>query len=201
LSPTKRPTPNSQGERSRTAIIGAAAALFADAGYRGTSLATIAAAVGMTQPGLLHHFPSKEDLLLAVLEQHYNEDSRVVDHGLQTGGLELFDALDDLVARNAAAPAHVRLLAVLVAEALTESHPAHDHFVARYRRVRSTLQQTLRDEQRRGEISADTDVDNLALLIVSVMDGLQLQWMLDPDVDMLSSFRSFVAIIQRAVRT
>jgi AcrR family transcriptional regulator len=154
----------------------------------------------MTQPGLLHHFPSKQALLLAVLEQHYTEDSGVVDRDLETEGLQMFSTLEDLVARNGAAPAHVRLLSVLVAEALTESHPAHEYFVARYRRVRSTLREALREEQRQGEISDDVDVDNLALLLVSVMDGLQVQWMLDPDVDMVTSFRSMIATIQRAVR-
>ena len=57
-----------RGERSKETILEAALPLFARQGYRGASLASIASAAGLTQPGLLHHFPSKEELLLGLLD-------------------------------------------------------------------------------------------------------------------------------------
>lgn len=63
--PTVRRRP---GQR-RAEILAAATEAIASKGFRGTSLADIALVVGVSQPGLLHHFPSKEQLLLAVLEQ------------------------------------------------------------------------------------------------------------------------------------
>ncbi|PIM65795.1 TetR family transcriptional regulator, partial [Streptomyces sp. JV178] len=42
---------------------------FARWGFHASSLARIAKDAGITQGGLLHHFPSKEDLLLHVLER------------------------------------------------------------------------------------------------------------------------------------
>ena len=51
-----------------------AARLFAATGYRGTSLADVAQAAGLSNAGLLHHFPSKEQLLIEVLRRRDEAD-------------------------------------------------------------------------------------------------------------------------------
>src|SRR5580658_9040189 len=66
-----------RGEESREAILAAARQLFGQRGFRGTSLASIAEAAGLSQPGLLHHFPSKTDLLLAVLASRDASDGQM----------------------------------------------------------------------------------------------------------------------------
>ena len=50
------------------AIIRAAATVFHQKGYHGATMAEIAAEVNLTAGSLYHHFPSKEDLLSAVLD-------------------------------------------------------------------------------------------------------------------------------------
>ncbi len=48
-----------------------AQALFAERGYGGTSLRDIAKRIGIKAPSLLHHFPSKQQLYLAVLDKMF----------------------------------------------------------------------------------------------------------------------------------
>ncbi len=48
-----------------------AQALFAERGYRGASLRDIAKRIGIKAPSLLHHFPSKQQLYLAVLDKMF----------------------------------------------------------------------------------------------------------------------------------
>lgn len=54
-------------ERTRRAILDAAEQLFTERGSK-ASLADIAAAAGVTQSGLRHHFPHRESLIKGVIE-------------------------------------------------------------------------------------------------------------------------------------
>src|SRR5436305_7818678 len=58
----------SDGERSRSAILGEAARLVTIDGLSGLSLAHLAEAVGMSKSGLFAHFGSKEELELATVD-------------------------------------------------------------------------------------------------------------------------------------
>lgn len=53
---------------SRQRILLEAAALFVRHGYHGTSTRDIAAAVGVRQQSLFHHFPSKQHILVELLD-------------------------------------------------------------------------------------------------------------------------------------
>lgn len=59
---------NAEGEdRTRERILRQASQLFARKGYTGTSTREIAAAVGIRQPSLFHHFASKREILETLL--------------------------------------------------------------------------------------------------------------------------------------
>jgi AcrR family transcriptional regulator len=197
---SKQPNParTTRGQRSRDAILAAAVGQLAEDGYRGASLASIAAAVNMSQQGVLHHFPSKERLLLALLEEKYHEDGRRLESSLDQEGLGMLRALQSLVEHNQSQPEMVRLFCALVAESLSARHPAHDYFLQRYAKIRARMERSLREGQAAGTVRADADVERLVPLVVAVMDGLQIQWLLDPtSVDMVSAFALFAELLTR----
>jgi AcrR family transcriptional regulator len=202
--PTKRTTTTttsrtSRGKRSREAILAAAVSQLSEDGYRGASLASIAAAVNLTQQGVLHYFPSKERLLLALLDEKYHEDGRRLEASLEQEGLGMLHALESLVQHNQQQPEMVRLFAALVAESLSSRHPAHHYFVQRYRKVRARMLRSVRVGQQTGQIRADIDLERLVPVIAAVMDGLQVQWLLDPEVDMLASFALFASLLAQVL--
>src|SRR5690242_9214549 len=92
------------GRASRKAILAAAADVFAENGYRGTSLTEIANRVGMTQPGLLHHFSTKDQLLLAVVQAHEEDNQQKAGmEDLTAEDFRLAVSLEKLAVSNAGA--------------------------------------------------------------------------------------------------
>jgi AcrR family transcriptional regulator len=62
-----------RGQRRREAVVDAAAALFVEHGFHGTSVDDLGAAAGISGPGLYRHFPSKDALLMAVLDRLWTQ--------------------------------------------------------------------------------------------------------------------------------
>src|SRR5690625_7060998 len=74
LPPTSAPQgmapPATDPRRSRSdEILDGAAELFAEYGYHGSSLRDISHQVGISHPGMLHHFASKDALLGGVIDR------------------------------------------------------------------------------------------------------------------------------------
>ena len=120
-----------KGRERRDAILAAANEVFATRGFRGASLATIAKRVGMSEPGLLHHFASKEELLLELLKlRDQHDDERIAE--ARAAHAHVLDVLLALCRQNEERPGIVRLFTILAAESVDDDHPAHDWFLARY---------------------------------------------------------------------
>ena len=70
-SHTTRPRrrPRADGERTRSAILRAAASLATVDGLEGLSIGHLAAAIGMSKSGLYAHFGSKQELQLATVQE------------------------------------------------------------------------------------------------------------------------------------
>lgn len=84
---------------------------------------------------------------------------------------------------------------MLVAESIDADHPAHDYFVKRYQKGRQLYKQYFSDVIG-DQLPSESSLDEFAALVMAVWDGLQIQWLLDPDeADLLSSFRLFLRMI------
>jgi AcrR family transcriptional regulator len=172
----------------RAEIVRATLDVIAERGYRGTSLAAVAERVGLTQQGLLHHFPTKEALLVAVLKERDQWDAVPATRWR-------VDLLASLVEYNAMRPGIIQTFSALLGESVTEGHPAREYFTDRYRQVRESMAGMLRAGY--GErLPNGLTPERTAPLLVAVMDGLQYQWLLDPEsVDMPGAFRDFLALL------
>jgi len=182
-----------KGRATRQAILDEAMALFGEVGYRSASLRGIAARSGITHPGLLHHFPTKQALLLAVLAHRDQVDAArfALDHEV---GVAVLDSLVELTALNVTRPGIVELYCVLSAEATAREHPAHEYFAARYARTVSCLTDAFTHAVTVGDAPADLDPASAARRLVALMDGLQVQWLLDRDgVDMVADLRTHLS--------
>lgn len=175
----------------RTEILRAATATFGAKGYKNGPLTEIADQVGMTHAGILHHFGSKDQLLLEVLKFRDASDVEGFHNRRIPDGIELFRHLVRTAFANEGRPGIVQTYTVLSAESVTDDHPGRDYFVDRYRTLRSEIDHAFRvmcDE--RGLTAPDT-IDRAAAAILGVMDGLQVQWLLEPDSVQLAEASAF----------
>ena len=82
---------------TREAILVEARRLFALHGYDGTSLNTIAEAVGVRRPSLLHHFPSKEALYSEVFLWSLGDWAELVQEAVEAPGHEGWNKVDYVI--------------------------------------------------------------------------------------------------------
>ena len=183
--------------RDRTEdILKEATKIFGIHGFRGTTLSSVAEAVGLSEPGLLHYFPSKVNLLQSVLEYRDRQDIERLMGKFSSGNPPLFTALNKLMTDNEKKPVMIRLFTVLVGESIRKDHPSNDFFKDRYNRARKRIAENLTILSEAGEIKQDVDIDKVATLIIAMMDGLQIQWLLHPEEVCLSdSFNLFSDIM------
>lgn len=169
----------------REEILAAATELIAASGFNGVPLAAFAAASGLTKAGLLHHFASKDDLLIAVLRRRDELDAAAVTDGARPAAdaAEARAMMTALVRRNLAQRSIVQLYTVLSAEALDPAHPAHEYFRQRLKASRAMLERQVYAWHPRPDVAA---VELLAFL-----DGLQVNWLRDPGIDFPAQWAAF----------
>ena len=141
----------------------------------------LAEAVGLSQAGLLHYFDSKEELFTSVLRKRDEVQSRAFTREQEPAGIDEFLAL---VRDNADVPGLVRLYVNVSAAASDPDHAGHDYFRARTAHIRSLFVPVLTEVKQRGRLPDDLDPQRLARILVAITDGLQVQWLMDPSIDM-----------------
>jgi AcrR family transcriptional regulator len=187
--PPRRPAaeralkPQAKTTERREAVLRAALSVFGAHGYNKGALAEVAEQAGMTHAGVLHHFGSKEGLLIAVLRYRDGEGVAGVAARPQVEGPAFLGHLLSTVEENTTQPGVVQTYTVLSGESVTMGHPAQEYFRGRLANLRTKLVGVF-DEVTGGRADP-ADLKDAASALIAVMDGLQVQWLLDPDeVDM-----------------
>jgi AcrR family transcriptional regulator len=181
-----------RAEARREAILDAAMAEIAERGYRATTLAAVAERVGLTQPGVLHYFPSKKHLLIGVLEARDQWDTAAL---LARSTDVRLSHLEQIVEFNAGRPGVVQTYTALAAESTTGQHPAREYFTERYAAARDAFALLLHKEFG-DQLPGGLTPEQAAPLLIAMLDGMQIQWLLAPDeVDMADAFRNFVSLL------
>jgi len=186
-----RPARYAKGLAKREEILTTALDVIARTGYRGTSVKELATAVGLSQAGLLHYFSSKEELFAEILAKR----DAVNEEASAERGESVLEGLVAIVRHNADVPGLVQLYAQFSVEASDPGHPAHEVFVERYARVRAILAADIDARKAAGTVGPTIDAAVTAGVLIAAADGLQTQWLLDPEVDMAAHLSSLVSLL------
>ena len=176
----------------RQQIVDAAAEVFSCVGYRKGSLREVANKVGLSQAGVLHHFPSKEHLLEAVLSWRDGQTARLMGDPLPEG-VDFLRGLVRAAEHNATTPGLVELHVIVSAEGTSAGHPLRGYFTGRYAAVLGHTRQAFERAAELGQLRRGTDCASAARTLIALMDGLQVQWLLAPDqIDMAGDLRRYL---------
>lgn len=172
-------TRNQSPEKTRQSIIDKARELIMAQGVKGTSIADIARTTGMSKGTLFYYYPSKNNLIFDVTDQHFEQVTRtlvkVMTARKNEDPRELFK-LGFTGIINEAARGQLNLY--LVQDAVTGNEELKERFKQKYEDWRQMMLQLLKD------IFPDNDEKELVLyasILVAVLDGLIIQWLLDPE--------------------
>ena len=187
----------------RSRILDEAIGLIGERGYYGFTVNELAKRCGLSNPGLLHYFPSKPAVLLAVLEELEAREAEVmlplvqmVEHELRGDGAKagVFAILRTIVVRGGARPEQIRLLGALQAESLNPAHPAHDWWANRETVLLGFFARLL------GPHVAEPD--RVARQLLAMLDGLGAQWLrATPPFDMVAEWESALARLLPELRS
>lgn len=189
--PPHRPRSYAKGVARRQEILDRAFEVFAEKGAEGTSLRAIAEKIGVSHAALLHYFGSREELLVEVLREGARR------HSPPEGETDVVGMMVRAAERNVTIPGLVALYTTLLAGSLeADKKYSRKFFAARFARVRGELEDLIRAGQSRGTIRQGVEPSAMAALVVAASDGLQTQWLLEPDVAIAQSLQLLERILE-----
>lgn len=181
----------------RRRVLDAAAQCFTRNGFHATSMHEICAAAGMSPGALYRYFPSKEAIIIAIVEEErgarvalFEELDRAPSFvgGLMEMGRKLFSGELPF------------LCADLGPEVVTEA-ARNEKLKAMFDEVEAEMNTAMRRAlskgQERGEIARDLDVDSVLLIISSLGDGLQIRANLEGPATLLDALPGIGILLTR----
>jgi AcrR family transcriptional regulator len=167
------PSPRPAGSSQRQHILATALTLMATQGVDGTSMRNLAAATGLNVASLYHYFPSKRDLLVAVLQDRgFVDDMAAASQTAvsQEPASNVAELLNDMLQSMLEVEDFVRLM---IAEAMRGDDTAYAVGNELFSATQATLEQSLADCKpppcRPGEEAA------LARMLRSLLIGLFIE--------------------------
>jgi AcrR family transcriptional regulator len=163
-------------------------------GHRALTTLAVAQRAGISEAGLLYHYPSKDALLVAALER-FDES--------QLSELEPGEALATAPERAALGVRRtniVHLYTALLAEASDPAHPANAYFKKRWHVGREIQGSDIVLLEERGEVQPAVAPERAALWILAAWDGLQNHGLVDPCFDIDEELRLLIDVVLRRVK-
>lgn len=192
------PKSRQKPQARRALILDEAIRMLGEHGFNGLTVHALADRCAISNAGLLYYFGSKDELLLAVLDEFEQREREVMTPLVEAceacsghsaiAWQAVVKLLHQIVARFTQKPEMARLLFVLQAEALDRTHPAHDWFRQRERLTLDLCTSVL--------VGFVPDPAATGRYLFASMHGLGQHWLRqDRDFDLNQEWRGLSALI------
>jgi len=180
-----RPTRMQRSDETRAALVRSACKLICALGMQGASIDRIAAEAGYTKGAFYVHFASKEDMFLALLDEHFDAELARLDAVLQGAGepvVEARRAAEGFLARIEADPEWRRLYQELANHA-ARNESFRERFADRQRALRVRMAEVF--ERWAADLGAKPSLPaaDVAAMTMCMADGYLLNRIIDPELE------------------
>ncbi|MFD1713785.1 TetR/AcrR family transcriptional regulator [Amnibacterium flavum] len=184
--------PYKRGIERRRQVVVTATDVFGEFGFRGGTLQQVADRVGGTPAAILKLFGSKERLLIAVLDHWGSVTGEIVARGTEERAF--LDGFVELMNYHVNHKGLLQLYTTMAAEASTPQHPAHEFMTNRYRRTLESMRNGFRAASEGGHFRrlSEKQIAHEAEYLLAILDGLEIQFILNPAFDLETSFAAYV---------
>lgn len=179
-------------------ILAAAHRCFVRRGFHAATTAEISEEAGISVAGLYQYFPTKYDLVQALIQNELDADLELIEQLGRSGNvLDGLERIGLAIASDAGTPdaAHLRL--EILAESARDPEVARV-FVAAERRINQALARVISSAQQQGSIDPKLDAKSVAACINAFLDGTFSRLTL-PNKDRDAFVRGSVDLIRRAI--
>ena len=193
-----RPPGYPRGESTRSDILTAAMRIFAHKGYYFTSINDIISAVSITKGAFYHHWASKEELAIEVLEFCTAETQRKLQERLAetTTATQRLDGYMQFLGDIHENPdlSHCTLFMEFACGVTVEDKRLAQAIQEGWTRIRARITEMLRAAQEEGSIRGDIPADKFGDMLVSAIVGFHA---MTTRTIKDTSFRELVEVLQR----
>jgi len=169
--------------------------LFMQLGFENTYMDDVAQKAGVTKPAIYYYFKDKQSLFEATASQFLDQMAQMMSpEGEKIPPLEnllsvIFSSLPEWLGRYermSGIDDRTSLLRVqvFIYDAMTRIPDFRSAFATLYRNSAQLLQQACEEATRKGEIRPTIDIATVSILINSMIEGLMLMAMVDPQIDL-----------------
>jgi AcrR family transcriptional regulator len=187
-------------DETRDKLFEAAARVFEEAGIGGASIEAIAAEAGFTRGAFYSNFASKEELIIAMLEDHVEQSIRrnldlLAQHKNLDDFLDALKSMDrsrqDPLGRSPLL--HMEMI-LFVARAEKRRPELAKRLRARRKLIADIVETTLKDSGRPAAVNPSWT----AAVVLALEDGFRLHRLIDPETTPADSFLRALGDLRRA---
>jgi len=175
-----------EADKTRSAILNAAATLFSEKGFEHTTLQDIAVSIGATRGAIYWHFKNKTEIFDAIHERLYQPLMDLILEDVENDHPDPLGQLQEICANLLIEIGHNQQkrqalhLFLVRCDFSGELAPYKEKNAAKKAQSRKLFQRFFQGAMEKGHLRTDRDTETLALAISCFMKGIIMEYLNEP---------------------
>ncbi len=173
-------------DESQRRLLEAASAVIQERGMAAATFENIGARAGYSRGLATRHFGSKQGLIEALIARIQERRDSALDDSGGANSIGLDDVVNfvDVYLQHLGSDGELRAYFITLASAVAEISDLRRLFAEAHKGVEHRLEALILAGKAHGSVRSDIDADAAALMIGSLLFGISMQLLLDPQMDL-----------------